>query len=229
MSNPRIEAYLRLLDAHPRWLETPSGGLPIITDPSRIATVEQEVGARYQERGMPCSWAEVGVHYRDPYLFVMRDAVVFPDGSQGIHHRTLRSDAEFSGVVALPLYRDGVLLIRHFRHPTRRWHWEFPRGAIETGSSPENAIRQELHEEIEATIEGIEPLGRIHGATGFLGLGVLIFAVCISRFGAPARGEGIDEVRPVSIEAFEDMVRKDEISDSFTLGAFLRGRLLGLV
>jgi ADP-ribose pyrophosphatase len=226
---PRVESYLALMAQHPEWFGTPSGGVHIVTDPSGISAVEAEVGARYAARGMPATWAEVGIQYRDPYLMVLRDAVVFLDGSVGVHHRAVRLGPEASGVTILPLLGRQILLLRHFRHPTRQWHWEFPRGAIDAGFTAEGAVRAELMEEAQAIVSEILPLGRMYGATGFMGLAVLLYAARIDKAGTPALGEGISDVRLVDVEEMEQMIAASEITDGFTLGAFLHARLRGLV
>lgn len=225
----RLRAYLALRETQPRWFETPEGGMRIVTDPARILEIEAEFAARYAARGWPGDWAQVGICYRDPYLMVLRDAVLFLDGAPGIHHRTLRLGVEDSGVTILPMIDGKLLLLRHFRHPTRRWMWEFPRGAIEPGASPEATIAAEMREEIEGVVTDVIPLGRMYGASGFMGLGVLLYAARLASYGAPALGEGVAGARLVSIAEFEDMVRASEITDSFTLCAFLHARLRGVV
>ncbi|MDQ6618945.1 MAG: NUDIX domain-containing protein [Pseudomonadota bacterium] len=46
-----------------------------------------------------------------------------------------------------PITARGELLLGHlFRHPVRMWMRELPRGARESGESPEEAARRELME-----------------------------------------------------------------------------------
>jgi ADP-ribose pyrophosphatase len=225
----RLEGYLAFARRYAQCFETPVGGASIVLDPEEIVRIERLVGDRYAAQGRPREWAEVGVRYEDPYLTVVRDAVVFPDGSPGIHHRAMRPDRDPSGVVTLPILDGDVVLIRHFRHPVRAWCWEAPRGAIEPGQSPEAAVAAELAEEMEAAARELVPLGRMHGASGFMGIAVLLYLVRIEGFGAPALGEGIAEARRFNVGEIEDLVRAGEITDSFTLGCFLHARLRGLL
>lgn len=226
----RLRDYLAFAEERPERFRTPDGGVEIVTEPARIRAVEGSMGRRYAEKGWRAEWAQVGVWYRDPYITVLRDAVIFPDGTEGVHHRILRTrDAEPSGVAVLPVSEGRILLLRHFRHPTRQWHWEIPRGAIEAGATPEQTIATELSEEAQATVVDVRPLGAMYGATSMLGLKVLLYAAELRSYGEPARGEGVTGVRLVEVAEFEAMVRRSEITDAFTLGAFLHARLGGLV
>jgi ADP-ribose pyrophosphatase len=225
----RLEPYLTLAATYPGWFEGPADGVVIATHPDAIAAIEEETAARYSVRGLPPAWAEVGLRYQDPYLALLVDAVTFPDGGAGVHHRVVRMADDDSGVAVLPVLDGQIVLIRHFRHPIRRWTWEIPRGAIDVGALPDNAVRRELLEEIEGQAASLRPLGAMYGATGFMALRVLLYMAELTSVGRPAVGEGVGEVRMVDVETFEAMVRSEDIVDGFTLGAFLRARLEGLI
>src|SRR5262245_7644210 len=132
----RLASYQALREARASAFEGTADGLRIATDPDEIAEIEEEVAARYASLGWQAAWAEVGVAYQDPFLRLLRDAVVFPDGHRAVHHRVL-SNNHPSGAAVLPVHGQRVVLIHHFRHPSRCWHWEIPRGAIEPGQTAE--------------------------------------------------------------------------------------------
>src|SRR2546421_371902 len=115
---------------------------------------------------MPVEWAQVGIAFEDQYAMILRDAVRFPAGSLGTYIRMVRKGTP--GVIVFPIYQKQVLLIRHFRHATRTWHIEIPRGFGMKDLSSEESARRELREEIEATISCLVPLGRIYPDTGIL-------------------------------------------------------------
>jgi ADP-ribose pyrophosphatase len=224
----RLASYRALREARASAFEGPIDGLRIATDPDEIADIEEEVAALYRSQGWQPAWAEVGVAYQDPFLRLLRDAVVFPDGRRAVHHRIL-SNNHPSGAAVLPVYGRGVVLIRHFRHPSRCWHWEIPRGAIEPGQTVEAAARAELEEEIGSHCESLVPLGLVHGASSLISGAVALFLGRVDEIGAPQLSEGIAAVRAVEISELESMVDSGEITDAFTLGAVLRARLKGLV
>ncbi len=226
---PRLQAYEGYRLEHPDRFLTPAGGVEIITDLGEIKAIENHMGESYAAKGWPRAWAKVGLLYEDPYLLLLRDAVRFPDGTPGVHHRVLRHTSGPSGVAVLSLLGNQIVLVRHFRHPTRSWQWEVPRGAIDPGEGAEISVRRELAEEISGEVLNVVPLGRMHGSTGFMGMTVALFAAHLGRIGDVARSEGIAGLRLVGITELETMVRNGEITDSFTLGCILHARLKGVI
>ena len=87
---------------------------------------------------MPTNWADIGVLLSDPYIIVLRDLVEFPNKEKNGYFRIInRADFNSSkSVVVMPFYDGKILLLRQYRHATRSWHLEIPRGF---GESP--AIR----------------------------------------------------------------------------------------
>ena len=68
----------------------------------------------------------------------MRDPVRFPSGKLGTYLRILEPSAldGAAGVVLLPV-RDNVIFLREvFRHATRRWELELPRGSLQARRQP---------------------------------------------------------------------------------------------
>lgn len=224
----RLEAYFALRAERPGDFRNLPGGIAIEFEPARIASIEDAIRRLYEARGMPGAWAEVGVAYQDPYLRLLRDAVTFPSGREGIHHRVL-SNSDPSGSAVLPMLGDAVVLIRHFRHATRKWHWEIPRGGVDPGDSDEETARTELREEIGAEAIELVRLGKMHGSTALISGSVSLFLARVSSVGQPALDEGIVEIRKVPVAEFERMATASEIDDSFTLCAFLQARLRRLL
>ncbi|WP_326797657.1 NUDIX hydrolase [Streptomyces sp. NBC_01808] len=207
-----LEHYLKLRRDHPGLFLNEPGGIEILDG---VTAVD----------GVP-----VGVVYRDPYVTVVRDPVRFPDGRRGTYIRLLDA-AGAPGVVALPLLGGGaeVVLLEHYRHATRAWHVEVPRGFGTPGlSAPENAAK-EVAEEIGATARGIVPLGRLHPDTGLVGGHTELYAVHIDGYGEPGRPEGIRRVFSVLPAEAEDLVRTGRITDAFTIAVLARARLAGLL
>jgi 8-oxo-dGTP pyrophosphatase MutT (NUDIX family) len=85
------------------------------------------------------------VVYENPWISVLHDDVVRPDGQPGIYgvvhfqHRAI-------GVVPLDA-QDRVLLVGQFRYPLDRYSWEIPEGGGRFDEEPEESARRELAEE----------------------------------------------------------------------------------
>ncbi|MFD9353715.1 NUDIX hydrolase [Streptomyces sp. NPDC060031] len=203
-----VERYELLRAQRPELFRNEPGGIEILSDPAAVA-------------------AAGGVLYQDPYVMLVRDPVRFPDGREGTYIRSIGPTAE-PGCVVLPLLGDEVVLIEHFRHATRSWHWELPRGFGTGGVTDEANAAKELDEEIGAGVLELIPLGVLHPDTGVLGDRVRLFAARIDKVGVLAGGEGIRSALTVPFAEAETMVADGRITDAFTMAALLRARLAGL-
>lgn len=223
-----LERYLAMAKEHPELFVNPPG--PIITillGEDEIRQAEAEIAQRLAERGQPTEWAQVGVAYEDQYLLILRDAVRFPNGSLGTYIRAVNPGA--SGVVILPVWSGHVVLLRHFRHGTRSWHWEIPRGFGEKGLSNEDNAMRELAEEIGGTATRLVQLGPVHPDTDASGPPDEIFYAEIESYGQPDGHEAIAELKAVPIEEFQRMVGDGEITEGYTLAAYARAKAKGLL
>jgi ADP-ribose pyrophosphatase len=169
-----------------------------------------------------------GVMYRDDYYVLLRDAVRRRDGSTCGYIRLIPARGH-GGAAVLPLLGNNVVLIRHQRHATRASHWEIPRGFADPNESPEETARREIQEELDAKGIELSELGSIHPDTGASNVYTKLYLARITSVGRTEANEGIDEVRQVSPEQLNVMVRAGEITDSFTLAAILQARLSGLL
>ncbi len=223
----RIAAYLEFARANPKLFATPPRGVRILLEPSEIVEVERAVGRNLATQGLDPRLAEVGVVFKDPWFFVLRDAVEFPDGSRRTHARSLNRIGD--GAAAFPVLKGRIVLLRHFRHATRRWMREIPRGGIEPCQTPEQTVVQELREEIGAVTIRIERLGFLYGSANLYASGAHLFFAEIASVGEPQLGEGISAIDLVTPAEFERLLLDGEIVDSFTVAAFTHARLRGLV
>lgn len=215
--------YLDLATARPELFSTPGAGVRILLDPAEIAAVEHQCTEAYRQRGESPEVAQVGLLVKDPWVYVLRDAVEFPDGHRATYTRVVnRYD---HGAAALPLYQGKIVLIRHFRHPLRKSILEIPRGAIEAGDTPEEAVRRELMEEIGARAIRIEPLGFLFGSTSLYGSGSHLFFAEIENVGSPQIAEGVQAIEQYTVGEFEALLLGGQIVDSFTVAAFAHSRL----
>lgn len=217
------------------FVNRPDASYKILDSPELVAEAESAEEERLRGRGMPISWSPTGVVYEDPYLIVLRDAVRRPDGSLGTYVRTMPASG-FAGVAVLPLCEGKIVLLRHFRHATRSWHLEIPRGYGEVGVSATGQAAQELREEIEADIASLVHLGPFHSNTGTATDLVELFLAEISTPGAPQTAEGISGIEFRTPYQVAQLIRGDAgtgplalITDSFTIGAFTRAWLRGLL
>lgn len=225
-----LDEYLDFAAKHPKLFQNPSGEIiTILLGRDEIQLVEEQMAQRLEAQGLPREWSQIGIAYQDQYVFLLRDAVRFPDDSLGTYIRFVDPDDSVPGVVMLPVYQGQVILVHHFRHAPRGWFLELPRGFGIEGIPCEESGRQELEEEIGATASRIVSLGHTCPDTGMVADCVEMFYIEIKSYGRPDMHEGIDEIRLVSIEGFERLLRDNEITCGFTLAAYARAKLSGLL
>lgn len=256
-----MNRYDRLRAERPDLFVNSPDGIDLLLSPEAVEAARRGAGAAPD--------APVGVVYEDSYVTVVRDAVRFPDGAHGLYLRVLPRVAD-PGVVVLPLLPTGrVVLVEHYRHATRAWHWEVPRGMGEPGATGADSAARELREEIGARATELVPLGDVHPDTGLLGSRVQLFAARIPHpapattpppgeagrepgdgrqdegqrdsagdvrkyGGQPYPGtrdvtEGIRRMMTVPYAALGEMIATGAVTDAFTIAAYTRARLAGLL
>jgi ADP-ribose pyrophosphatase len=226
----RLTRYFSLLDLHPDLFVNPvDAGFFILLEPEQIEEVQSVVAQRLIQKQLPAEWAEVGVVYEDEYILILRDAVRFPNGKLGTYFRLIVQPDKALGVVILPIYQNKVLLIRHFRHATRNWHLEIPRGFGEPSLSSYENAKKELMEEIGVEVDDLTSLGSLHVNTGMSAECVELFYAQTTTIGQIDLQEGIQKVQAVEVWEFEKMIRDNEITDSFTIAAYTRAKLNNLL
>ncbi|MFD3997063.1 NUDIX hydrolase [Streptomyces sp. NPDC058548] len=209
MSMEPAHRYEQLRSERPELFRNEPGGIEILTDPEAVTA------------------AGGGVLYQDPYVLLVRDPVRFPDGREGTYIRSVSATAE-QGCVVLPLLGDRVVLIEHYRHATRSWQWELPRGFGTRGLTGAANAAKELDEEIGARVRELIPLGELHPDSGMTGDRVLLFAARIDAVGRLAEAEAIRSSLTIPFAEAEEMIADGRVTDGFTIAAMTRARLAGL-
>ncbi len=167
-----------------------AGEIEIVTDPETMQKMKKEMGR------------PVGIVAHDSYWMWINDVVRFPKGNYGIYARLLwkKSLDGHPGAGVLPISRDGkfVYLICIFRHATRSWELEIPRGCRENNESPEETAEREATEETGCLLSRITSLGELAHDTGTLVTVLPIFLAEVS---------GVQESQPEDSEAIAKVVR----------------------
>ena len=154
-----VETYLKFLTEHQAVLgkkgNFKEGEIEVVTDTLRIRDVEKLQKARCLKKGMSEEDAilasKIGLISEDLYWIFIRDAVIFPTGAEGSYNRMIKKcslDNGPAGVAILPLLPEGrIAAIVAFRHATRVWELEIPRGDRQPLEPIEVALKRELEEE----------------------------------------------------------------------------------
>lgn len=168
---------------------------------------------------------ELGVVYRDEYIRIVRDRVLFPSGELGTYIRILLSTSRVGCVCIVPTWEQSYVLIRQFRHPTRSWHLEFPRGSSELDCSIKENAARELREEVGASAIEMEFVGEIFPDTGLIGSSIAIFRAHLSEPPHAMGDTGAAELILADQSEVEGFIRTGVMNDAISMAAFARARL----
>jgi ADP-ribose pyrophosphatase len=221
-----LARYRALARDRPDCFTNPDGDIyHILHEDSAIERARRDALDHRRAEGLPFDDTRVGVLAVDPYLIVMRDAVRFADGAYGLYNRLLVP----SGAAILPVLGTSIALLHRFRHGTRRWHLEAPRGGLSGIGTLEQEAERELLEEIGSRSSELIDLGELHATTGCLDETHHLYLGRIDAVGVPDKHEAIESIKVLSISTVERLIAEGEITDGPTLALFLRARLRGLL
>jgi ADP-ribose pyrophosphatase len=135
--------------------------------------------------------------YRNKWGTLFDDCVEFPDGSEGTYLRFVWASPY--SVAVLPITAQGDLIfVDIFRHASRKWHCEVPKGFGAADAKPVDAAGRELAEETGYSSSKWQSYGTVWTDPGFNAAECHLFIArgCeISRSPAPEHSEVISGVR----------------------------------
>lgn len=102
--------------------------------------------------------------YKNPWIKVREDAVVLPNGKDGIYGVMESND---SVMIAVVNDKDQIYLIDAYSYPSQSWNWELPGGGGE-GEEAIAASKRELVEETGIVAETWELLGKTRVCNGLM-------------------------------------------------------------
>lgn len=189
------------------------GEIEIVVDQAKIEEIESKQKEKLLKAGFSESeaieFSASGIAYEDQYWLVLRDAVIFPSGSSGTYLRLIWKSAiptGSAGVAILPILPDGKIALNlNYRHATRSWELELPRGLRKAGESDEQTALRELKEETGLQAEFAKPLGVMAADTGALGSVTPVYLVKATKKGLAEQeySEAIEDLISLSLEELE--------------------------
>lgn len=162
---------------------------------------------------------KIGVLYKSAYHMLIVDLIEKND-SYFTYERIVPVSLS-NGVVCIPVVGDRLILLNQQRHAIRDTQICFPRGFGENGISSVANAKKELFEETGMLANECIFLGSIIPDSGISSNECDVFLCKISDEGQlSVFSEGIEALRYVSFTELEDMIKNNQINDSFTLSAF---------
>lgn len=173
----------------------------------------------------------------NPWVKIYFDKVNFPDGKTGRYNRIIEKDG-VPGVAILPILNKDICLVKQYRYPIQKFSWEIPRGFGDSRNSLLEAMR-ELYEETGIFFESdtkpydlsVVDLGIVHPNSGLLASEVKLFAAICSNEQLETLPQDIEVIEKqwFSLDSVLQKIRTSEITDSFTIAAIFRAKLLNLL
>lgn len=160
------------------------------------------------------------VVYQNPWITVREDAVVFPNGREGIYGVVSMANT----VAVIARREETICLIRQYRYTVGKDSWELPSGHVLSGEAPVQAGKRELREEAGLTAERWQDLGFVHPALGIINSRRHIFlAEDVQE--VPTRHEDSEYdmvVRWFSVPEINAMIQENQIFDDYLLAALYK-------
>ncbi len=228
----KIGTYKTMKDAIPALFDNSNALIRIINDENEISAWQEQKRGDLEKKGVSPTWADIGIVLDDPSLLVLRDFVEFPGGYRNGYIRIYNRaylEGGAAGVAVLPEKDGKLLLFQHYRHATRMRHWEIPRGFGESGVDAKTHAITEVKEEINGEVADIFELGIVYNNTGLEGNPINLFLARMASVGEMEAEEGIENPTWVTVSELEKMIADGEITDGFTIAAYTRAKLKGLI
>lgn len=165
----------------------------------------------------------IGVVFENEYITLVVDLIKNAEGNCYTYSRILNKN-EYNGVVVIPIMGDRIVFIKQFRHATRNYELELPRGFSEGHLSKEENARTEIYEELGVKAYDIKCLGTVVSDSGLVGGVVYVFCCKIDHIGNLEEEEGIENVSILTWDEIDEYIRENKIRDSFSISALYKYR-----
>ena len=176
--------------------------------PSHLTAVGDVSAGEIELREVAAGENSYGIVYEDPYILVIKDPVTFPGGRRGSYVRIVDQSQlkGGSGTVIVPIVDQHVVFVNLFRHATRQWEWELPRGYLDPGMTAEANAIKETHEEIGIEPEQVEMIGRVKPNTGLLSTDASVFVAHLpSDCRNQLKGQTEESIRDIAVVPFTEI------------------------
>lgn len=204
-----LKGYFEVIDKHSVFLG-PSGNwregeIEILHEMDQIIEAEMKTGRK------------VGIVAQDCYWMWLNDAVRFPSGSYGVYGRFMWMQAleGIPGVAVMCRLPDGKIVLNcNYRHATRAWELELPRGCASSGELAEDTAKREVLEETGMVVDQVISLGEIACDTGVTNTVVPIFLAKVvgKEEAVPEDSEAIAGIVAFDLKELFEGIKKGELS-----------------
>ena len=163
--------------------------------------------------------------YDNPWINVTEHQVINPSGGAGIYGHVHFKNLAI-GIIALD-EEDNTWLVGQYRFTLNEYSWEIPEGGCPMGTDPLESAKRELLEETGITAQRWEQIQQIHLSNSVCDEFGYVFLARDLSFGEPEPEETEQlQLRKLPFEETYQMVVNSQITDSLSVAAILRIKLL---
>ncbi|MCX3265710.1 NUDIX domain-containing protein [Pedobacter agri] len=173
----------------------------------------------------PWKTLESDLKYDNNWISVTEHQVINPSGGKGIY-----GEVHFKNLAIgiLPLDEDyNTWLVGQYRFPLKAYSWEIPEGGGPLGEDPLESARRELLEETGMSARNWKEIQRMHLSNSVSDeLSIIYIATdLIQGIAMPEETEQL-VVKKLPFNEVYQMVLNNEITDSMSVAAILKAKLL---
>lgn len=163
--------------------------------------------------------------YNNPWIKVTEYNVINPSGGRGIYGKVHFKNLAI-GIIALDEQLN-IWLVGQYRFPLNQFSWEIPEGGGPHGIDPLESAKRELLEETGLTAKDWTELQHIHLSNSVSDeYGIIYLARDLAEGeSSPEETEQL-HIRKVAFEEAYQMVLNNQITDSLSVAAILRVKLM---
>lgn len=163
--------------------------------------------------------------YESPWISVTKHDVINPAGNPGIY-----SVVHFKNLAIgiLPLDTDyNTWIIGQYRYPINQYSWEIVEGGGEMGVDPVDSASRELLEEAGIKAKKYTPILNMHMSNSATDEYAIVYiAQDLSFHEAEPEDTELLAIRKLPFSELYEMVANGEITDSLTVAAVLKAKIL---
>jgi ADP-ribose pyrophosphatase len=178
-----------------------------------------------QDRTNPWTTLKSENVYESPWIGITKHDVLNPNGNPGTY-----SVVHFKNIAIgiLPLDKDyNTFIVGQYRYPINQYSWEIPEGGGHLDLPPLDSAKRELHEETGISAQKWTKIQDLHLSNSASDeYGILYIAQELSFGESEPEDDERLEVRKLHFDELYKMVQNGEITDSLSVIAVLRTKLL---
>ena len=163
--------------------------------------------------------------YDNPWINVVEHQVLNPNGGKGIYGKVHFKNL---AIGIIPVFENGdTILVGQYRFPLNAYSWEIPEGGGKIGVKPLESAKRELLEETGLSASRWTTLLEMHLSNSVSDELAIIYLAeeLIQGEAMPEETEQLQLKRVPLTQAF-DMVMKGEITDSMSVAALLKLKII---